>query len=307
MTTSNPLSLETAAATLFGLPDAPETLKGFARNEIARKSALSRAAQAMAMVEQTGLNCGVFGSALRPGDFFHQSDVDLAVWSRDMEPIDSGRALSARLACHHAFGEQRFDLVLLPCANAAFEARIVSKWARGRSDVERAAQGLPLNEPIAFGPEDVAFIDADRLDIASRAAVRMAKTAEDPEALEWPQRTALSLCASLQTIVRVAEKCAKDALREFAKIKPPYGDARPLYPLLAYPSTSLGGLRMANEASLAFYFECVDMLSPPESIDRLWCRRMALSGEVFCQTMRAAFAPALVAMAASHGLEIAHA
>jgi hypothetical protein len=257
---------------------------------------LARAALALSSIEELGLHCGVFGSALRPGDFFHQSDVDLAAWTEELAPIDSGRALAARLACHHAFGAQHFDLVLLPCANEPFARRIVTKWARGRSEVERASRGKPLASPVVFGPEDVAFIDSDRLDIASRAAARMSKNASDMTSMDNPQRTALSLCASLQTIVRVADKCAKDALREFAQIRPSFGDSRPLYPLLAYPSSALGGIRMANEASLALYFECVEMLSPPDAIDRAWCLRMALAADAFCTAMRTAFMPALAAM-----------
>jgi predicted nucleotidyltransferase len=300
MNNCNRLTLEVAARCVLGDSESKESKRAFDYNEAARKRALTKTLVALDLIEKMGLSCGVFGSALRAGDYFHQSDVDIAVWNVGLAPIDASRALEARIACHQALGEQPFDLVLLPCTNEAFGQRIVSQWVRSRVEVERECAGLPMMEPVKFGPKDVAFIDADRLDIATRAAERMVRCAESlTEDPHW-DRIKLSLCASMQTVVRVAEKCAKDVLREFAKIRPPAGDARPLYPLLVYPAQCLGGVRLANEASLAFYFECSEMLTPPECVDQAWAYRMALAAQKFSTLMRENFEPVLKAILISN-------
>lgn len=287
------LTMESAALAVFG--PAPPTWLGC--NEGDRLAALRAAADALESLELLGLRCGVFGSSLRPGDFFHHSDIDIAAWLPGREPIGSDLALRARLECHRALGSWAFDLVLLPCANAAFEERIVHGWSRSRDEVLRASAGAPMLDPIRFGPADVAFIDSDRLDIATRAGARMAKTAAESTG----PRAALSLCASMQTIVRVAEKCAKDVLREFASTRPARGVPLPLYPILAYPCERLGGSALASPSSLALYFECCSLLEPPEAAglahEEAWRSRCALLAQLFCASMRTDFAPALAAMA----------
>lgn len=265
------------------------------RHEDNRRRVLGYAAQALAKLEQLGLCCGVFGSALRPGDFFYSSDVDIAAWLPGAsEPIPRDLSLSARFACHECLFGSAFDLVLLPCSNEPFGERILNGWTRGRADVELASQGLPMSSPVDFGPMDVAFIDQDRLRIALAAAERVAKAASgaEPES----ERSALSICSSIQTIVRVAEKCAKDALRELAKISPPTGVVRPLYPLLAYPSSSLGGVALASEQALALYFECRRHCSPPPNPSARWAGEAALLATLFARQLHDDFAPGLEAM-----------
>lgn len=289
------LTLEKASSTLFGEFDS--SLRNNS-NESARQYALFKAIPAMEDIELLGLNCGIFGSSMRPGDFFNNSDVDFAIWNDDLNLIDSEQAMRARMACHFAMGDTPFDLVCLPSANHAFGQRILKSWARGKSEVLRAAQGEALERPIAFGPSDVAFIDADRIAIAQRASGRIAERALGDHWSGNPDRVLLSLCASMQTIVRVAEKCAKDALREFAKINPSRQANKPLYPLLAYPCEALGGLSLASPESVRLYFECCDFLDmktdPPLIKDR--ASRMALSAMLFTAALSADFEPALEAM-----------
>jgi hypothetical protein len=298
------LTLEQASKAVFPAP-APSAWHH--HNETDRIHALVRASTALAHMELLGLECGVFGSALRPGDFFHNSDVDMVAWLPQLEPIGHELALGARIECHRAMGELPFDLVLLPCSNEAFGQRIISKWARRREDVERSSRGEALRCPLNFGPQDVAFIDKDRLDIASRAAQRMASAASECSVTE---RSVLSLCASMQTIARVAEKCAKDVLREFAHIQPQRHDPRPLYPLLAFPCQALGGYSMASAASIDLYFECCALLDPPcpTAISdpkklHAWASRMALVATLFCSSMRADFEPALAQMTCMPSLQ----
>lgn len=285
------LSLEEAALAVFGTPSSERG------DEAGRLSALASACHAMEAIENLGLRCAVFGSALRPGDFFHHSDVDLAAWMPDLSPVGAGAALAARLACHDALRLCSFDLVLLPCSNVAFGDRILNQWGRERAEVARASRGEPMERPLSFGPSDVAFIDSDRLEIASRAARRMAVTASE----DLGPRGTLSLCASMQTIVRVADKCAKDILREFANARPGRGEASPLYPILAYPCQALGGQPLAGDSSLALYFECCSMLEPPEEdsseASAAWRDRMALLGGLFAASMTIDFGPALRVMA----------
>lgn len=294
------LSLEQAAETVFSpSPWTSQTCP----NESDRRLALSKAAAALDAMESMGLSCGVFGSALRPGDFFHNSDVDMVAWLPNLASIGSDLALSARIECHRSMGAFPFDLVLLPCANEAFGQRIMLDWARGVAEVKRASRGESLSVELAFGPKDVAFIDADRLAIAKRAARRMALAAQDPE-LGGVERATLSLCASMQTVVRVAEKCAKDILRQFAHIRPARREPRPLYPILAYPCDALGGLTLASEASLSLYFECCSFLEPPApsllstpALVRSWASHMALTSTLFASSMSSDFEPALAFMA----------
>lgn len=295
------LSLEQAAAAVFPAPSSCWACP----NESDRLAALSRAAIALGAMEAHGLSCGVFGSALRPGDFFHNSDVDLVAWLPNQEAIGGDLALNARIECHRSMGGLPFDLVLLPCSNETFGQRIRLGWSRQRAEVERASRGAPLLVPLDFGPADIAFIDADRLAIAERAARRMAMAARAADSVAG-DRAALSLCSSMQTVVRVAEKCSKDMLRHFARIRPERHDPRPLYPILAYPCDALGGLALASAASLDLYFECRSLLDPPlpaflraPALVRSWASRMALVSTLFSSSMRADFAPALSLMAAT--------
>ena len=272
-------------------------------SERARLSALERAVGALELLRSLGLECGVFGSALRPGDFFHNSDVDLAAWLPSRSALPHDLALRARIECHRAMDGLAFDLVLLPSSNAAFEERIVVLWCRGPDDAARASRGLTMERPLSFGPADVAFIDRDRLAIAERAAARMAAAVGEPG-----PRAELSLCASMQTVVRVAEKCAKDVLREFCGSRPAPGATLPLYPLLAYPCEALGGIALASEASMALYFDCQEMLEPPPGgADSAWRERAATLSALFAASMRSDFAPALRAMSAMPARELLHA
>ena len=296
------LTMEIAAKSVFPVSGGL-FFESDAEHERQRKWALACAAQALTEMEELGLRCGVFGSALRPGDFFHNSDVDMAAWLPCFIPLDAETALRARVACHRCMGDFAFDLVCLPAANEAFADRIVRHWCRRSSEVAKAAQGLELSVPLSFGPKDVAFIDRDRLAIAARAASRMAhahseysKEQHADSADILPDRIVLSLCASMQTVVRVAEKCAKDVLREFARIKPPRDTQRPLYPLLCYPCEALNGARMASEASLELYFECSELLEPPASPNSSWAKRMAALAMLFSESMSMDFEPALQAM-----------
>jgi hypothetical protein len=291
------LTLEKVASTLFGAFDS--SIHDDV-NESARKYALFKAVPAMAEIELLGLKCGIFGSAMRPGDFFNNSDVDFAIWNDDLSLIGSEQVMRARMACHFAMGQTPFDLVCLPSSNHAFTQRILHSWARDKSEALRSAQGDPLDKPILFGPSDVAFIDADRIAIAQRASTRIALHAQGNQWTSNPGRSILSLCASMQTIVRVAEKCAKDALREFAKIRPSRCDNKPLYPLLAYPCEALGGLTFARPESVSLYFECCDLLDmktdQPLTQDRV--TRMVLTSMLFTAALSCDFEPALHAMRA---------
>lgn len=303
------LTMEDAAAAIFSPKPIPAALHPFIsraaagessllpdpKNEGNRLRLLGYAAKALGRMEDLGLSCGVFGSALRPGDFFYNSDIDLAAWLPGQEPISRDLALMARFACHDCLFGSPFDLVLLPCANQAFGERILNGWSRGRSDVELASMGRPMSKPLIFGPQDVAFIDHDRLQIALAAAERVAKAATESGS-NPSQRAVLSICSSIQTIVRVAEKCAKDALREFAKIKPPMGTVRPLYPLLAYPSASLGGVALASEQAVALYFECGRRATPPTAPSAEWARETALLAMLFSRQLHDDFQPGLEAM-----------
>lgn len=289
------LTLEKASSTLFGGLDS--NLRNNS-NESARQYALLKAAPAMEDIELLGLNCGIFGSSMRPGDFFNNSDVDFAIWNDDLSLIDSEQAMRARMACHFAMGDTPFDLVCLPSANHAFGQRILNSWARGKSEVMRSAKGESLERPIVFGPSDVAFIDADRIAIAQRASGRIAERAHGDHWTANPERALLSLCASMQTIVRVAEKCAKDALREFAKINPTRHAKKPLYPLLAYPCETLGGLSLASPESVRLYFECCDFLdlNSAHLLTQDLASRMSLSSMLFTASLSTDFEPALEAM-----------
>lgn len=302
------LTMEEAAAAIFSPARIVQAL-GFipppplgqspphSEHEAKRLLSLGHASQALARMENLGLSCGVFGSALRPGDFFYNSDIDLAAWLPGGEdPIPRDLALAARFACHECLLGAPFDLVLLPCANQAFGERILNGWSRGRADVDLASKGLPMSEPIEFGPLDVAFIDHDRLQIALAAAGRVAKAAAEFQSASPSERHALSISSSLQSIVRIAEKCAKDALREFAKIKPSIGVARPLYPLLAYPSASLGGVALASEQAVSLYFECRRCSTPPAAPSAEWAREAALLATLFARQLHDDFQPGLEAM-----------
>lgn len=294
-TSATSLTLERACHAVFG----PALDNAWRPHELERRSALARAAIVLSHLERLGLVCGVFGSALRPGDFFHHSDVDLAAWLPGLPPVGDDLAMAARMECHRAMQGLAFDLVLLPCANEAFGLRILHGWARGLDDVARASRGEPMLDPLSFGPADVAFIDRDRLDIARRAAQRMSAAAANPDA--DPARLALSLCSSMQTILRIAEKCSKDVLRQFASLRPPRGDARPLYPILAYPCEALGGRLLASQTSVRLYFECRSMAEPPGTGSQSasqpgWALRMALMANLFSASMRSDFDPALDAM-----------
>lgn len=282
------MTMTQAAETIFG----SASTSSFG-SESARLAALRRAVDALDRLHGLGLECGVFGSALRPGDFFYNSDVDLAAWLPGRAPLPHDLALRARIECHRAMQGLAFDLVLLPSSNAAFEQRIVYAWSRGPEETARASRDEPMHRPLVFGPADVAFIDKDRLAIAKRAAARMVVAA----AAEPGTRSELALCASMQTVVRVSEKCAKDVLREFCDSRPAPGTNLPLYPLLAYPCEALGGIALASEASLALYYDCQEMLEPPPPGGcPSWRSRAATLATLFAASMHADFVPAMSAM-----------
>ena len=297
------LTMEKAAQSIFSAESSDFFSHCLDINESGRRRALACAAQALQELELLGLSCGVFGSSLRPGDFFHHSDVDMVAWNPDFSPIHPDLALRARFICHHCMGNLPFDLVLLPCANKAFESRILNHWVRGSDDVFKASIGEPLSKPLHFGPQDVAFIDRDRIAIAIRAAERMALTysaalnsyeVSRDNLIE--NRLVLSLSASMQTIVRIAEKCAKDVLREFAHIKPSCANQTPLYPLLAYPCDALGGHTLASFSSLHLYFHCVELLNPPTRPTLAWVQLMASVAMIFTQSIQKDFEPAFILM-----------
>ena len=302
------LTMEQAAAIALAEPAGMAwlTLSRERQQEQARRDALALAAKALRALQDLGLRCGVFGSALRPGDFLAGSDVDVVAWREDLSPLDPAQALAARSACHEAFGGACFDLVLLPCANEAFGQRLLAGWSRGLGAVERASLGLPMGEPLFFGPADVAFIDADRLDIAARAAARMRERARLLRPTEpLGDADLLTMVAGAQTVARVAEKCAKDALRELCPAIRHSRAQGPFYPLLAYPCEALGGQSLASEASVALFLACLSRADPREKADAAWALDTAAICGLFSRAMREALEPALERMARLPAREIA--
>jgi hypothetical protein len=300
------LTMEVAARVALGLHCLPPGGVLDMAQEDARRRALARAASALARLELLGLRCGVFGSALRPGDFLAGSDVDLVAWRDDGLPIDPEISRAARSCCHEALGAESFDLVMLPCANPRFQERLLGGWTRGREAVERASRGEPLGEALFFGPADVAFIDADRLDIASHAAERMGARARAlPSQGPLTEPEALSIVAGAQTVARVAEKCAKDILREICPGMRELGAGGPFYPLLAYPCEALGAKSLATELSVALYLACLARGDAPNEPTVAWARETAAVCELFVRALRESLEPGLAAMALLPSREIA--
>ena len=200
----------TAAEALRSRTDPTETLHW----EECRKQALRRSLQVLSSLEERGYVCGVFGSALRPGDFFGTSDVDFSIAKDTRQPFSADERRACRTLIKNILLDQAFDTVFLPIENSpAFSERIADRWNADRSFLTIALStdtACALRAP--FTIDDVAFICSERLEIASNF---LAMALQRPLEKNQPVAYFMHARACAESLSRILTKVAKDILRHW--------------------------------------------------------------------------------------------
>ena len=180
--------------------------------EFSRIKALNMALKFMEAVDYDDFECLLFGSALRRGDFYPDSDLDFAFFNKKLIPVDFD---IQRLIKKKAYDEIsiNFDLLFFPLKKEQidFQNRILNTWGVNFKTIKNHLNENSHHSVNSFYLEDIFFICNDRLNIAESSI----KSAIIKITTETDSNFNYIATACMESLYRILKKSAKDILRHW--------------------------------------------------------------------------------------------